>query len=154
MAAKAGPAAAAALAPRAASGASRSPGVRLISVPIARSDVASGRVHEVNPVNVPPAKKARTPDAAESGDKAAPQSAVDFEKSLARLEDVVKRLEQPNLPLTDAMKLFEEGLQLAQNCQKQLQEAEGRVEILLKSADGKLAAEPFRPKGADEDLAS
>jgi len=105
-------------------------------------------------VNVPPAKKARTPDAAESGDKAAPQSAVDFEKSLARLEDVVKRLEQPNLPLTDAMKLFEEGLQLAQNCQKQLQEAEGRVEILLKSADGKLAAEPFRPKGADEDLAS
>lgn len=102
-------------------------------------------------MNVPPAKKARTPDTPDTGEKA---SAVDFEKSLARLEDVVKRLEQPNLPLTDAMRLFEEGLQLAQQCQKQLQEAEGRVEILLKSADGKLAAEPFRPKGAEEEESS
>jgi exodeoxyribonuclease VII small subunit len=105
-------------------------------------------------VNVPPAKKARTPEAAEAGERAAVPSGLDFEKSLARLEDVVKRLEQPNLPLTDAMKLFEEGLQLAQQCQKQLQEAEGRVEILLKSADGKLVVEPFRPKGADEDAES
>lgn len=113
---------------------------------------ADGR--EVKPVNVPPVKKARGADAAEPGDKSSLQPGLDFEKSLARLEDVVKRLEQPNLPLTDAMKLFEEGLQLAQQCQKQLQEAEGRVEILLKSADGKLAAEPFRPKGSDEDSSS
>ena len=105
-------------------------------------------------MNAPPVKKTRPPDAPESGEKAAAQSGMDFEKSLARLEDVVKRLEQPNLPLTDAMKLFEEGLRLAQQCQKQLQEAEGRVEILLKSADGKLTAEPFRPKGADEDQSS
>ena len=102
-------------------------------------------------MNVPPVKKPRPADAPEPGVKAA---ALDFEKSLARLEEVVKRLEQPNLPLTEAMKLFEEGLQLAQQCQKQLQEAEGRVEILLKSADGKLAAEPFRPKGGDEEEAS
>jgi len=102
-------------------------------------------------VNIPPAKKPRPPDAPDAGVKTA---AVDFEKSLARLEEVVKRLEQPNLPLTDAMKLFEEGLQLAQQCQKQLQEAEGRVEILLKSADGKLAAEPFRPKGSEEEESS
>jgi len=102
-------------------------------------------------VNLPPAKKARTPDSPDSGEKPGSSAGMDFEKSLARLEDVVKRLEQPNLPLTDAMKLFEEGLQLAQQCQKQLQEAEGRVEILLKSADGKLAAEPFRPKGAEEE---
>ena len=113
---------------------------------------ADGR--EVNPVNVPPTKKARPPETPEHSEKGATPSGMDFEKSLARLEDVVKRLEQPNLPLTDAMKLFEEGLNLAQQCQKQLQEAEGRVEILLKSADGKLAAEPFRPKGADEDASS
>ena len=105
-------------------------------------------------MNVPPAKKARTPDPADAGEKSGSAAGMDFEKSLARLEDVVKRLEQPNLALTDAMKLFEEGLQLAQQCQKQLQEAEGRVEILLKSADGKLAAEPFRPKGAEEDESS
>jgi exodeoxyribonuclease VII small subunit len=102
-------------------------------------------------VNLPPVKKPRPADAPDTGVKAA---ALDFEKSLARLEEVVKRLEQPNLPLTEAMKLFEEGLQLAQQCQKQLQEAEGRVEILLKSADGKLAAEPFRPKGGEEEDAS
>jgi exodeoxyribonuclease VII small subunit len=102
-------------------------------------------------VNVPPAKKPRLADAPESGEKSA---AMDFEKSLARLEEVVKRLELPNLPLSEAMKLFEEGLNLAQQCQKHLQEAESRVEILLKSADGKLAAEPFRPAGAEEEEAS
>jgi exodeoxyribonuclease VII small subunit len=41
------------------------------------------------------------------------------------------------------MKLFEEGVKLSRECQKQLEEAEGRVEILLKKSDGKIAAEPF-----------
>jgi exodeoxyribonuclease VII small subunit len=41
------------------------------------------------------------------------------------------------------MKLFEEGVKLSRECQKQLEEAEGRVEILLKKADGKIVAEPF-----------
>jgi exodeoxyribonuclease VII small subunit len=45
------------------------------------------------------------------------------------------------------MKLFEEGVNLSRECQKQLEEAEGRVEILLKKADGKLAAEVFEPEG-------
>ena len=70
----------------------------------------------------------------------------DFEKSLVRLEEVVKRLEGPDLSLDDAMKLFEEGVKLSRECQKQLEEAEGRVEILLKKADGKIAAEPFEPQ--------
>jgi exodeoxyribonuclease VII small subunit len=67
----------------------------------------------------------------------------DFEKSLTRLEEVVKRLESTDLALDEAMKLFEEGVKLSRECQKQLEEAEGRVEILLKKADGKIAAEPF-----------
>lgn len=75
-----------------------------------------------------------------------PQRKGDFEKSLARLEEVVKRLESPELSLDEAMKLFEEGVKLSRDCQKQLEEAEGRVEILLKKADGKIAAEPFEPK--------
>jgi exodeoxyribonuclease VII small subunit len=70
----------------------------------------------------------------------------DFEKSLARLEEVVRRLESPQLALDEAMKLFEEGVELSRECQKQLEEAEGRVEILLKKADGKLVAEPFEPE--------
>jgi exodeoxyribonuclease VII small subunit len=67
----------------------------------------------------------------------------EFEKSLARLEEVVKRLESAELSLDEAMKLFEEGVKLSRDCQKQLEEAEGRVEILLKKADGRVAAEPF-----------
>jgi exodeoxyribonuclease VII small subunit len=74
----------------------------------------------------------------------------DFEKSLARLEEVVRRLESPQLSLDDAMKLFEEGVELSRECQKQLEEAEGRVEILLKKADGKIAAQPFEPEPESE----
>jgi exodeoxyribonuclease VII small subunit len=67
----------------------------------------------------------------------------DFEKSLARLEEVVKRLESADLSLDEAMKFFEEGVKLSRECQKQLEEAEGRVEILLKKTDGKVVAQPF-----------
>lgn len=74
---------------------------------------------------------------------AGPSPKGDFEKSLTRLEEVVKRMEGPDLSLDEAMKLFEEGVTLSRECQKQLEEAEGRVEILMKKADGKLVAEPF-----------
>jgi exodeoxyribonuclease VII small subunit len=77
---------------------------------------------------------------------AEPQRKGDFEKSLVRLEEVVKRLESTDLSLDEAMKLFEEGVKLSHECQKQLEEAEGRVEILLKKADGKIAAQPFEPE--------
>ncbi len=59
-------------------------------------------------------------------------------------------LESADLSLDEAMRLFEEGVKLSRECQKQLEEAEGRVEILLKKADGKIAAEPFEPE--DESL--
>ena len=74
---------------------------------------------------------------------AEPSKKGDFEKSLARLEEVVKRLESADLSLDEAMKLFEEGVKLSRECQKQLEEAEGRVEILLKKTDGKIVAESF-----------
>lgn len=82
--------------------------------------------------------------------KPEPQKKPDFEKSLARLEEVVRRLESPQLSLDEAMKLFEEGVELSHECQKQLEEAEGRVEILLKKADGKMVAEPFESDGENE----
>ena len=75
--------------------------------------------------------------------KPEPPKKPDFERSLARLEEVVRKLESPQLSLDEAMKLFEEGVGLSRECQKQLEEAEGKVEILLKKADGKMAAEPF-----------
>jgi exodeoxyribonuclease VII small subunit len=75
----------------------------------------------------------------------------DFEQSLARLEEVVRKLESADLPLDQAMKLFEEGMQLSRDCQGQLEQAEARVEILLKKAGGEMAAAPFEPEGEDEE---
>jgi exodeoxyribonuclease VII small subunit len=77
---------------------------------------------------------------------AEPQRKGEFEKSLARLEEVVKRLESAELSLDEAMGLFEEGVKLSRECQKRLEEAEGKVEILLKKADGKIVPEPFEPE--------
>jgi exodeoxyribonuclease VII small subunit len=82
--------------------------------------------------------------------KPEPPKKPDFERSLARLEEVVRRLESPQLSLDEAMKLFEEGVVLSRECQKQLEEAEGRVEILLKKADGKIAAQAFDPEREGE----
>ena len=82
--------------------------------------------------------------------KSEPAKRPDFEKSLARLEEVVRRLESPQLSLDEAMKLFEEGVELSRECQKQLEQAEGRVEILLGKADGKITTEPFEPEREGE----
>ncbi len=65
-----------------------------------------------------------------------------FEEGLQKLESIVDELEKGNLPLEHTLKLFEQGVELSNNCRKELEEAEGRVEILLKQ-NGKLQAEPF-----------
>jgi exodeoxyribonuclease VII small subunit len=65
-----------------------------------------------------------------------------FEECLQRLEIIVKEMERGDLPLEQSLKLFEEGVSLSGSCQKELEEAEGKVEILLKQ-DGKLRAEAF-----------
>jgi exodeoxyribonuclease VII small subunit len=67
-----------------------------------------------------------------------------FEDCLQRLETIVDQLEKGEIPLEQALKLFEEGIQLSNSCRKELDEAEGKVEILLKN-NGKLQAEPFEP---------
>lgn len=69
-----------------------------------------------------------------------------FEKNLERLDAVVQQLEDADLPLEKALQLYEEGMKLSEACQKQLEEAEGRVEILMKKAGGKMVAEPFEPE--------
>jgi exodeoxyribonuclease VII small subunit len=74
---------------------------------------------------------------------AKPARADSFEKSLERLDAIVRELEQADLPLEKAVQLYEEGMKLSETCQKQLQEAEGRVQILTKKAGGKVVAEPF-----------
>ena len=68
-----------------------------------------------------------------------------FEASLDELEKVVKQLEAGDLSLDRSLELFERGMCLSDSCRKQLEEAETRVEILIRK-DGKLTAEPFGPE--------
>jgi len=72
-----------------------------------------------------------------------------FEQNLDRLEGIVKRLEESELPLEEALKLFEEGTALSAGCRKQLEEAEHRVEVLTRTADG-MVAEPMQDLSAEE----
>ena len=66
-----------------------------------------------------------------------------FEAALERLEEIVKELESGELPLEQSLKLFEEGIKLSRICSKRLEEAERKVEILLKDKSGNIKAEPF-----------
>lgn len=59
-----------------------------------------------------------------------------FENSLKELERIVRRLEEGELPLEDSLRLFEDGVKLSRECQERLNEAERRIEILLKDEDG------------------
>ena len=67
-----------------------------------------------------------------------------FESGLQDLELVVKQLESGELPLERALELFEKGMELSDTCRKKLEEAETRVEMLVKKND-KMQAEPFKP---------
>ena len=71
--------------------------------------------------------------------------AESFEASLDELEKVVKELEAGDLSLERSIQLFERGVGLSDACRKQLEEAETRVEMLIRK-DGKIAAEPFSPE--------
>jgi exodeoxyribonuclease VII small subunit len=68
-----------------------------------------------------------------------------FESCLDELEKVVKELEAGDLSLDRSLELFERGMSLSEACRKQLEEAETRVEMLIRR-DGKIVAEPFRPE--------
>jgi len=69
-----------------------------------------------------------------------------FEPALARLEEIVQELEQGDLPLEQSLKLFEEGTKLSRICNTRLEEAERKVEILIKDKEGKLKAQPFEER--------
>ncbi|HUL01079.1 MAG TPA: exodeoxyribonuclease VII small subunit [Nitrospirota bacterium] len=66
-----------------------------------------------------------------------------FEVALTRLEEIVQELERGDLPLEQSLKYFEEGIKLARVCNKRLEEAERKVEILIKDKSGNLVAKPF-----------
>jgi len=70
-----------------------------------------------------------------------------FEKSLTRLESIVSRLEDGDLPLEESLTLFEEGVGLVKQCSHRLDEAEQRVERLVVAADGEETTVSLDPEG-------
>ena len=74
-----------------------------------------------------------------------------FEEALGELEEIVNRLEEGDLPLEEALQLFEEGVKLSRYCHTKLDEAQKRVEIVLKDESGKMTTRPFEPAEGGED---
>lgn len=73
-----------------------------------------------------------------------------FEKALSRLEGIVSKLEEGDLDLEESLKLFEEGIRLSHFCSEKLDEAERKVEILLRNREGILKSHPFEPEEGKE----
>lgn len=72
--------------------------------------------------------------------------AESYDALVARLEQVVQALEAGDLPLEASVERFAEGMALARDAARRLDEAEARVEQLVKGADGQEAVEPFEPE--------
>ena len=81
-----------------------------------------------------------------------------FEAALVKLEQIVQRLEKGELPLEDSLVLYEEGVRLSRLCHAKLEEAEGKIELLLKDQRGELVldkdgsprATPFQKAPGDD----
>lgn len=72
-----------------------------------------------------------------------PMAEKKFEAALARLEKIVEELEKGELPLEESLRYFEEGIKLSRVCTKRLEDAERKVQILLKDKSGNMVAKPF-----------
>ncbi len=68
---------------------------------------------------------------------------VKFEEALEKLETIAGQLESGDLPLEESLAKYEEGVKLVRICQKKLGEAKKKIEILIKTKDGKVKLEPF-----------
>lgn len=66
-----------------------------------------------------------------------------FEEALKGLEEIVHRLENENLSLDESIALYENGVRLLGECQKRLNEAKQKIDILTKELDGTITLRPF-----------
>jgi exodeoxyribonuclease VII small subunit len=76
-------------------------------------------------------------------------NSINFEKTLAELEQLVETMEKGDLTLEESLKHFERGIVLTKSCQQALSEAEQKVSVLL-NKDGKNELEPFNPDDTKE----
>lgn len=74
-----------------------------------------------------------------------------FEASLGELEKIVSQLEEGDLSLEESLKLFEQGVKLSRDCQQRLAQAERRIEVLLRDAEGNPAVESLEPDSLREE---
>lgn len=63
---------------------------------------------------------------------------LSFEAAFARLEEILEKMNSGTIPLDESLKLYEEADQLIAICQKRLNEAERKVEVLIKNRNGEL----------------
>jgi exodeoxyribonuclease VII small subunit len=80
-----------------------------------------------------------------------------FETSLEELERIVRELEQGELPLEKSLELFEQGVKLSRECQDRLNQAERKIEVLMRDNQGHSIVKPLAPEtdeiaGAEEDF--
>lgn len=73
-----------------------------------------------------------------------------LEQAIDELEGLVEKLESPDLPLEDSIRLFERGTKISEICYAKLQEAEKKVEILMKKVPQATSSEDFQSKPFDE----
>ncbi|MEK7803269.1 MAG: exodeoxyribonuclease VII small subunit [Deltaproteobacteria bacterium] len=71
---------------------------------------------------------------------------IKFEDALKKLGEIVDALESGELSLEKSLKLFEEGVRLSRHCNKMLDKAEKKVEILMRNEKGELVAKQFEPE--------
>ena len=90
-----------------------------------------------------PKKKSATPVLDKDG--------LTFEQAIERLEKIVADMEAAELPLEDVLKKYEEGTRLVRFCNQKLEEAEKKIEVLTKKADGTVAVQPFEAEPAADD---
>jgi exodeoxyribonuclease VII small subunit len=69
-----------------------------------------------------------------------------FETSLEELERIVRELERGELTLEKSLELFEQGVKLSRECQERLNQAERRIEILMRDNQGRATVRPFDPE--------
>ncbi len=72
-----------------------------------------------------------------------------FEEALQKLEAIVTKMEEGDLELEEALKAFEEGVKLANFCTSKLDEAERKVEKLIRNQAGKIQTTPFSEEEDD-----
>jgi exodeoxyribonuclease VII small subunit len=75
-----------------------------------------------------------------------PGGELSFEEAFSHLEEIVQRLEEGDLPLQEALDLYDQGMTMARRCQTLLDDAEMRVTQLLESL-GEVREEPFEKEG-------